>query len=107
MSGEPPDFCVKSPQVPYIKQAMSTYSSHLGDQLIVGALGLAGETGEVVDIIKKARIENREIDRNHLIEELGDVMWYLAVLCDELGVTFEKVQDKNIEKLRLRYSLGG
>lgn len=71
---------------------------------IVGfALGLAGESGEVVDDIKKKYFHGRTIDPNHTIEELGDVMWYVANIATQLGVTLDEVIERNADKLRVRY----
>lgn len=75
------------------------------DPLVGFALGLAGETGEVVDGIKKIVYHGRtnEITKSHLVEELGDVMWYVANLCTVLDVTLEEVMCMNCDKLRRRY----
>ena len=71
---------------------------------IVGfALGLAGESGEVVDDIKKKYFHGRTIDPDHTIEELGDVMWYVANIATQLGVTLDEVIERNADKLRVRY----
>lgn len=71
---------------------------------IVGfALGLAGESGEVVDDIKKKYFHGRAIDPDHTIEELGDVMWYVANIATQLGVTLDEVIERNADKLRVRY----
>lgn len=71
---------------------------------IVGfALGLAGESGEVVDDIKKKYFHGRTIDPDHTIEELGDVMWYVANIATQLGVTLDEVIERNTDKLRVRY----
>lgn len=71
---------------------------------IVGfALGLAGESGEVVDDIKKKYFHGRTIDPDHTIEELGDVMWYVANIATQLGVTLDEVIERNADKLCVRY----
>ncbi len=67
------------------------------------ALGLAGESGEVVDDIKKKYFHGRTIDPDHTIEELGDVMWYVANIATQLGVTLDEVIERNADKLRVRY----
>lgn len=76
------------------------------DPLVGFALGLAGECGEVVDSIKKkvyhGRVEEAT-SKEHMVEELGDVMWYVANLATTLGVSLEEVLDKNYEKLENRY----
>ena len=74
--------------------------------LLNGLMGLNGESGECIDIMKKHIFQGHELDREHLIEELGDVAWYLAVCCEGLGVSLEEVMEKNIEKLRARYPEG-
>lgn len=72
---------------------------------IVGfALGLAGESGEVVDDIKKKYYHGRTIDPNHTIEELGDVMWYVANIATQLGITLDEVIERNVDKLCTRYA---
>ena len=65
--------------------------------------GLSSEVGELMDAIKKSKIYGRSLDRVNLVEEMGDVMWYFAILADELGVSFEEIWEKNINKLRQRY----
>lgn len=74
--------------------------------LLNGVMGLNGEAGECIDIMKKHIFQGHELDREHLIEELGDVAWYLAVCCEGIGVSLEEVMEKNIEKLRARYPEG-
>lgn len=70
------------------------------------ALGLCGEAGEVADIIKKSQYKGRTLDKEHqehLIEELGDTLWYLTALADRLGVTLGYLMEHNIAKLADRY----
>jgi NTP pyrophosphatase (non-canonical NTP hydrolase) len=67
------------------------------------AFGLATETGEVQDILKKRLAYGKPIDTVNLKEELGDVLWYIARLCDLFGVTFEELMETNIAKLKARY----
>lgn len=74
-------------------------------QVDVG-LGLTGEAGEVADIIKKHLAGAKEIDLNHLKEELGDVLWYLAEACDCFGFSMQEVAQANIEKLAKRHPNG-
>lgn len=72
--------------------------------MVLAALGLGGEAGEVVDIIKKATFHpGYEIDDAHLKEECGDVLWYLALLFYTKGWTFREVIQGNVEKLLARY----
>ena len=71
-----------------------------------GCLGLAGESGEVCDLLKKYLYKGHELARAKMIEELGDVCWYAAELAKGLGVTLETVCEANIAKLRKRYPQG-
>lgn len=71
-----------------------------------GILGLCGESGECADCWKKARHQGHQFDREKLIKEAGDVLWYVAELAAGLGVTLEEIATRNIEKLRSRYPDG-
>ena len=78
-----------------------------GEIMIVwNAIGLAGETGEVVDNIKKAIFHRHGLNQTQLKKELGDVCWYLAGLCTKLGFSLEDVMQQNIDKLIERYPNG-
>lgn len=76
------------------------------DKLINGVMGLCGEAGECIDVVKKMMFQQHELDTDKLIEELGDVLWYCAELATGLGVTLEEVAQRNIDKLRRRYPEG-
>ena len=76
------------------------------DKLENACLGLAGECGEVCDIVKKALFQGHALDRAGLIEEAGDVLWYLAELAAGLGVSLEDIAVQNVMKLRRRYPNG-
>ncbi len=77
-----------------------------GQDLRLAALGIAGEAGEVCDIIKKNSYHGHELDRDALIKELGDVLWYLAAAATLLDVELAEIGEKNISKLRARYPEG-
>ena len=76
------------------------------DTLINGVMGLCGEAGEAIDIVKKHVAQGHELDREALIKELGDVAWYLAETATALGVDLDEILERNIEKLRKRYPEG-
>lgn len=76
------------------------------DKLINGVMGLCGEAGECIDVVKKTMFQGHELATDKLIEELGDVLWYCAELACGLGVTLEEVAQRNIDKLRRRYPEG-
>lgn len=67
------------------------------------ALGLTGEAGEFCDAVKKHVIYGKPMDWSNAFEELGDVMWYVALAAEALGVSMEEIASMNIDKLRLRY----
>src|SRR5260221_12145625 len=74
--------------------------------LLWDAMGLAGETGEVCDIIKKFVFHRHSLDLLNLTKELGDVLWYVAALCSTLGISISSVMEMNISKLQTRYPDG-
>ncbi|MCC3868124.1 nucleoside triphosphate pyrophosphohydrolase family protein [Terrisporobacter mayombei] len=76
------------------------------DMLINGVMGLCGESGEAIDIVKKHIAHNHELDKEHLAKELGDVAWYLAETATALGYSLEDIFKMNIEKLKKRYPDG-
>ena len=92
----------------YQKLAMTTLNPALSkkDVLINGVMGLCGESGEAIDIVKKNLAQGHDLDREGLIKELGDIAWYLAETATALDVTLEEVLERNIEKLRKRYPEG-
>lgn len=71
-----------------------------------GVLGLCGESGECADILKKYYHQGHDLDRDHMAEELGDVLWYAAELAAGLGLTLDEVAARNIAKLQRRYPEG-
>lgn len=89
----------------YQKLALRTINPELSpkEQLLNGLMGLCGESGEAIDIMKKHLAQKHDLDKEHLANELGDVAWYLAVASYFLGCDLETIMDKNIEKLRKRY----
>jgi NTP pyrophosphatase (non-canonical NTP hydrolase) len=75
-------------------------------RLLHSGLGLCTEAGEFVDALKKHIFYNRPLDRTNLKEELGDVMWYIALAADELDLDLDKLLQANILKLKSRYANG-
>ena len=92
----------------YQQLAMTTLNKDLDkrDILINGVMGLCGEAGEAIDLVKKWLAQGHELNRERLVKELGDVAWYIAEIATALGVTLEEVLAKNIEKLKARYPDG-
>lgn len=75
-------------------------------QLTNMILGIIGETGEVADILKKALYQGHELDIDHVAEEIGDVMFYIANLCTTLNLKLETIVEDNVAKLEKRYPNG-
>ena len=92
----------------YQKAAMATLNPALDkkDVLINSVMGLCGEFGEAIDIVKKWLMQGHELDREHLVRELGDVAWYLAEAATALDIPLEAVFQGNLDKLRQRFSNG-
>lgn len=94
----------------YQKKAVSTAIYGLGRKVIYPTLGLCGETGEVAEKIKKIlRDKNGVYSQDDIIEirkELGDVLWYLANIANDLDISLEEVANSNIEKLQSRKERG-
>ena len=92
----------------YQKLAMTTLNPNLSkqDMLINGVMGLCGESGEAIDLVKKHLHQGHELNKEALIKELGDIAWYLAELASVLDVSLEEVLVRNIEKLKKRYPEG-
>lgn len=97
----------------YQTAAMRTYMSDLSGRHVMtnGALGLCGEAGEVADIVKKhlypSKVGDGEATAQRLIAELGDVLWYVSILCTALGVSMGEVAERNIVKLAERHGVEG
>jgi NTP pyrophosphatase (non-canonical NTP hydrolase) len=70
------------------------------------AMGLAGETGEVVDYLKKVVFHKHDLDKGKIEKELGDLLWYIAVLASKLNIRLDDVAFYNVEKLKKRYPCG-
>ncbi len=105
----------------YQELAMRTNDGHMTERLMKakpefpnadiggifeGCLGLSGEVGELTDIIKKWVFHEKPLDEVHAQKELGDVLWYAALICESFGWTMEDVMNRNIEKLKSRYPNG-
>lgn len=77
------------------------------DMMIIwNAIGLAGEAGEVAELVKKGIFHQHGLDHTKLHKELGDLLWYIAALCTKLDFDMGEVMAANIEKLKIRYPNG-
>ena len=92
----------------YQVQAARTVNPALSaeDRLLDAAAGLAEEAGEVLAAVRKHRFQQRALERERVVIELGDVLWCLATVATSLGVTLDEVAERNVAKLRARYPEG-
>lgn len=94
----------------YQKEASETAIYPTQHSIVYPALGLANEAGEVLGKVKKVlRDHNGDFtlqQRESIADEIGDVLWYLAALCEDLGTPLERIANKNVEKLRSRKERG-
>ena len=92
----------------YQKKAMTTLNPALSKQdvLLNGVMGLCGEAGECIDLVKKHLHQGHPLDSEKLAKELGDVAWYLAETAWALDLPLESILRGNLEKLKKRYPQG-
>ncbi len=88
-------------------EVLRTAAFNLGaNEVAVLALGVAGEAGEVCDLVKKHFGQGHDLNRDKLVEELGDVLWYVTALAARLGYPLREVAERNVAKLKARYPSG-
>lgn len=92
----------------YQQNALRTEAErdHTYPRILNGLMGLNGEAGEAIDILKKNLFQGHKLDREHLAKELGDVAWYLAISADAIGYKLEDILQMNVDKLKKRYPDG-
>ena len=76
------------------------------DHLMNGCLGLAGEAGECADLLKKSIFQDGRDIKEKMIDELGDVLWYVSETATALGIWLDDIAQHNVEKLKKRYPEG-
>ena len=92
----------------YQQEAMTLLNPALTekDVLMNALMGLCGESGEAIDVMKKHLFQGHPLDRAKLLKELGDVVWYLAEAATGLGVPLSEILQGNLDKLHARYPQG-
>ena len=75
-------------------------------RLLNGLMGLNGEVGECIDILKKHYFQGHDLDAYHIARELGDVAFYIAIAADAIGYDLESILEMSVEKCRARYPNG-
>ena len=92
----------------YQKLAMRTNRTEATPEqnLINGCLGLAGEAGEVCDIVKKYMFQGHNLETQKIVDECSDVLWYIALIAQGIGCDLDSIMEHNINKLKKRYPNG-
>ena len=92
----------------YQNLAMTSLNPALNrkDVLLNGVMGLCGESGEAIDLVKKHLFQGHALDKEKMAEELGDIAWYLAETAHALDIPLETIFRANIQKLKDRYPEG-
>lgn len=90
----------------YQNQAMRTKNPRIADYLLEGLMGLNGEAGEAIELVKKFMFQGHELDYEKLTEELGDALWYIAEAAYAIGVPLDIIARDNLKKLDKRYPKG-
>ena len=78
-------------------------------QLLTAALGLAAESGEFTEVVKKIILQGKPYNKDnvfHMKRELGDICWYIAQACMALDTSFDEIIEMNVDKLKARYPGG-
>lgn len=92
----------------YQKEAMTLLNPALTekDVLMNALMGLCGESGEAIDLMKKHLYQGHDLDKEKLVKELGDIAWYLAEAATGLNIDLSEVLQSNLDKLHARYPQG-
>lgn len=92
----------------YQKLALKTLNKNLDKKeiLINSVMGLCGESGEAIDLVKKHLYQGHELDKERFAKELGDIAWYLAEAAHAIDIDLDDIFKMNIEKLEKRYPDG-
>lgn len=88
----------------FVEAGVSLDPDTFRERLMLAGMGLGGEAGEVCDHAKKVAFHGSQMDRRALVKELGDVLWYFALMLDTNDITFDEVMEANVYKLCDRYS---
>jgi NTP pyrophosphatase (non-canonical NTP hydrolase) len=90
----------------YQKLAKTTALYPESAKMTYPIIGLAGEVGELCNKYKKTIRDGRKISKEEMIGELGDIAWYLAMVCQDFDISFDEVAKSNIQKLKDRANRG-
>jgi len=87
----------------FVENGVNLSEDTIRERLLLSMGGLGGESGEVVDELKKITMHRKEIDVTKMIDEMGDVLWYYVLLMNTLGVDFDQIMEYNTKKLTARH----
>lgn len=92
----------------YQRQAMRTANKTLDrdEMLLNSVMGMCGEAGEAIDLLKKHRAQGAALDIDRLTKEVGDCLWYIAEFAEASGVPLYEIAQRNVDKLKARYPDG-
>lgn len=112
---QPVIIIAKPPHIPistseYARAALRTANLNSGgspqDRKMNWVLGIAGESGEIAELVKKARFHGVDFESATMAKELGDLLWYITVMANEFGYSLDTIMRMNMEKLAKRYPDG-
>lgn len=101
-TGEMPLSIYQTQAMRHVMKGADTYER----QVLLGAMGVSREASEVAEIVERWLFFGQGLDVEKIKDELGDVLWYMALLCETTGLTLGEVVDHNVEKLNRRYPGG-
>lgn len=92
----------------YQRKAMRTANKELpaAEMLLNAVMGMCGEAGEAIDLLKKHRAQGAPLDIDRLAGEVGDCLWYIAEFAEASGISLAEIAQRNISKLKNRYPKG-
>jgi NTP pyrophosphatase (non-canonical NTP hydrolase) len=90
----------------YQRAAMRTAGDNTENYLLNGVMGLCGESGEVIDLVKKHLYQGHELDKTKVAEETSDCLWYCALIATAIDMNLGDIMQLNIDKLKRRYPAG-
>ncbi len=88
----------------FVQAGLSLEDDTHRERLMLAGMGLSGEAGETCDHLKKVAFHDKEMDVGKLVHEMGDVLWYFALLASIYAITFDEIMEENVHKLCDRYS---
>jgi len=89
-----------------LAQNTAGFQGQTDERLVCAVLALCGEAGELANHVKKGIWHGHGIDKEYVLEETGDLCWYLAEICSSIGIHLDNVAEFNIDKLKQRYPEG-